>query len=252
MTVYSKPLINQQISEKHRGMLLENEMLDSFYEAMSINELIQEAERLKMNKRYGKSAQVLQIAQGKMYEKKERKLDLLLKLPMYLQLAGQEYSGWMEFFEIKSRFYGYENAGLITHAEMLYYESKISHVMSLFQERKREIGSSIYYTIRSYLESLASLQHIIRVTEARLEKATNPAVSLDLEVILAQAKSYLSIKQAPFQYISMLANILVQLGRIEILEDLNKLIQLTMMDLPLIDWHQLEESINDILIVEAI
>ena len=65
MTVYAKPLINNPIAEESISQQ-DNAMLDSFYEAMHVNELIQEAERLKINKRYGKSVQVLQIAQRKM------------------------------------------------------------------------------------------------------------------------------------------------------------------------------------------
>lgn len=252
MTVYSKPLVNQQIVEKHKGVFLDNAMLDSFYEAMSINELIQEAERLKISKCYTKSAQVLQIAQNKMYERREKKLDLLLKLPMYLQLSGQEYNGWMEFFRIKTLFYEYENNGEIGQAELLFAESKISNVMGLFQERKKEYGSSIYYTIRSYLESLTSLQRIILVQDIRISNSTDTEEKAELADIKLQAENYYQIKQAPFQYITMLASVLVRIGRIESLEAFNRLIQMTMLDLPTVDYLQLEENVNEILTAYAV
>lgn len=72
MTVYNKPLLNQKVSERHRGVFQDNKMLNSFYDALSINELIQEAERLKINRNITTSAQVLQIAQEKMYKKKKK------------------------------------------------------------------------------------------------------------------------------------------------------------------------------------
>lgn len=246
MTVYAKPLVNNPIAEEKLTQR-DNAMLDSFYEAMHVNELIQEAERLKINKRYGKSVEVLQIAQRKMFERHSKKLDLLLKLPMYLQLAGQEYNGWMEFFRIKSQFYEYEKNGEITHAELLFYESKVSGVMALFQDRKGESSSCIYYTIRSYLESLTSLMHIIEVQEDRVCGARDEEERMDLQEILEQARSYLQIKRAPFQYISSLASILTRLERIECLESFNKLIQLTMLDLPTADYLRLEEQVYDIM-----
>ncbi|MDD2370535.1 MAG: hypothetical protein PHQ32_00840 [Firmicutes bacterium] len=252
MAVYNKPLINQKVSEKHRGVFQNNEMLNSFYHALSINELIQEAERLKINKQYTTSAQVLQIAQEKMYKNKEKRLDLLLKYPMYLQLAGQEYSGWMEFLKIKQLFYGYQNEGTITLAELFYMESKITNVMALFQERKKEYGSAIYYFIRSYLESLSSLQQIIDQQDIKIELAKDLEEKNDLESIKTQAVSYLNLKKAPFQYITLLANTLVRINCISALEEFNKLIQITLLDLPTIDYLVLEEKVNEILIAYAI
>lgn len=252
MAVYNKPLINQKVSEKHRGVFQNNDMLNSFYHALSINELIQEAERLKINKQYSTSAQVLQIAQEKMYKNKEMRLDLLLKYPMYLQLAGQEYSGWMEFLKIKQFFYGYQKEGTITLAELLFYESKITNVMAVFQERKNEYGSAIYYIIRSYLESLSSLQQIIEQQNKKISETTNIEVIKDLESIKIQAESYLNLKKAPFQYITLLANTLVRINCISALEEFNKLIQLTLLDLPSVDYLLLEEKVNEILIAYAI
>ncbi len=252
MAVYNKPLINQKVSEKHRGVFQNNEMLNSFYNALSINELIQEAERLKINKQYTTSAQVLQIAQEKMYRNKEKRLDLLLKYPMYLQLAGQEYSGWMEFLKIKQLFYGYQKEGNITLAELFYMESKITNVMALFQERKKEFGSAIYYFIRSYLESLSSLQQIIEQQEIKIEMAKDMDEKNDLESIKHQAESYLNLKKAPFQYITLLANTLVRINCISALEEFNKLIQITLLDLPSIDYLVLEEKVNEVLIAYAI
>lgn len=247
MAVYHKPLLNQRTSEKHRGVFQNNAMLNSFYEALSVNELIQEAERLKINKRFTTSAQVLQIAQEKMYKNNEKRLDLLLKYPMYLQLAGQEYSGWMEFLKIKQIFYGYQISGEITLAELLHYESKISHVMALFQERKKEYASAIYLNIRSYLESLSSLQQIIEQQRAKEEAARTPEQRHDNMDLREQAESYLNLKKAPFQYITLLANILVRIGCISALEDFNKLIQETMTDLGEIDYLTLEERVEGIL-----
>lgn len=252
MAVYHKPLINQRISEKHRGVFQNNEMLNSFYEALSVTELIQEAERLKINRRFTSSAQVLQIAQEKMYKGKEKRLELLLKYPMYLQLAGQEYTGWMEFLKIKQIFYGYESSGEITLAELLFYESKISHVMALFQERKKEYGSAIYYNIRSYLESLSSLQQIIEQQRIKEAAAGDSLSRRDHEEIRIQAENYLNLKKAPFQYITLLANTLVRIGCISALEEFNKLIQVTMLDLSEIDYLQLEEKVDEILYSHAV
>ncbi|KAF0091610.1 MAG: hypothetical protein FD141_1399 [Fusobacteria bacterium] len=252
MAVYNKPLINQRVSEKHRGVFQNNEMLNSFYHALSINELIQEAERLKINKQYSTSAQVLQIAQEKMYKNKEMRLELLLKYPMYLQLAGQEYTGWMEFLKIKQYFYGYQKDGTITLAELFYNESKITHVMALFQERKKEYGSAIYYFIRSYLESLSSLEQIIAQQNLKIEKANSLEEKKDLESIRIQAESYLNLKKAPFQYITLLANTLVRINCISALEEFNKLIQMTLLDLPSVDYLLIEEKVNEILIAYAV
>ena len=248
MAVYNKPLLNQKISEKHRGVFQNNNMLNSFYDALSVNELIQEAERLKINRNITTSAQVLQIAQKKMYKRKEKRLELLLKYPMYLQQAGQDYSGWMEFFKIKQLFYEYENDGYITTAELLFAESKISNIMSLFQERKKEYGSSIYYTIRSYLEQLCFLNQVIKQQKAKESICEDENQLLDLIDIRKQAESYYKIKKAPFQYISILANLLIKINCISALEDYNKLIQETLLDIPEIDYLLLEEKVNSILI----
>lgn len=252
MAVYNKPLINQKVSEKYRGVFQNNEMLNSFYNALNINELIQEAERLKINKQYASSAQVLQVAQEKMYKNKEKRLELLLKYPMYLQLAGQEYTGWMEFLKIKQLFYGYQKDGTITLAALFYNESKITNVMALFQERKKEYGSAIYYFIRSYLESLCSVVQIISQQNLKIELTNNIDEKHDIESIKQQAESYLNLKKAPFQYITLLANTLVRINCISALEEFNKLIQITLLDLPTIDYLVLEEKVNEILIAYAI
>lgn len=252
MAVYNKPLINQRVSEEHRGVFKNNEMLNSFYHALSVNELIQEAERLKINKQYATSAQVLQIAQEKMYKNKEMRLDMLLKYPMYLQLAGQEYSGWMEFLKIKQYFYGHHKDGTITLAELLFNESKITQVMAVFQERKKEYGSAIYYFIRSYLESLTSLEQIIKQQEAKIEAASSEEERTELENIREQAVSYLNLKKAPFQYITLLASTLVRINCIAALEDFNRLIQISLLDIPDVDYLALEEKVNEILTSYAI
>lgn len=247
MAVYSKPLLNQKVSEKRRGVFQDNTMLNSFYEALSVNELIHEAERLKINRNYSTSAQVLQIAQEKMYKKKERRLELLLKYPMYLQQAGQEYSGWVEFFNIKQLFYQYEKDGLISSPELLFAESKISNIMALFQERKEDYASSIYFTIKSYLEQLCFLSSIIKQQKNKEANCKNEDELANLIEIRKQAESYYKIKKAPFQYISILANLLVKINCIAALESYNKLIQETLIDVPEIDYIVLEEKVNNIL-----
>ncbi len=247
MTVYNKPLLNQKISERHRGVFQDNKMLNSFYDALSINELIQEAERLKINRNITTSAQVLQIAQEKMYKKKEKRLELLLKYPMYLQQSGQEYSGWMEFFKIKQLFYEYESSGYISNAELLFAESKISNVMSLFQKRKNEYSSAIYYTIRSYIEQLCFLQQIIKQQKAKEANCDDNSKLQDLIDIRKQAENYYNLKKAPFQYITILASLLVKINCISLLENYNKLIQETLLDMPEIDYLALEEKVSSIL-----
>lgn len=248
MAVYNKPLLNQKISERHRGVFQNNIMLNSFYDALSVNELIQEAERLKINRNITTSTQVLQIAQEKMYKKKEKRLELLLKYPMYLQQAGQEYSGWMEFLKIKQLFYEYEQDGYITTAELLFAESKISNIMSLFQERKKEFGSAIYYTIRSYIEQLCFLNQIIKQQKIQESLCKDESQLVNLVDIRKQAENYYKIKKAPFQYISIIANLLVKINCIAALENCNKLIQETLLDIPEIDYLVLEEKVNNIMI----
>ena len=74
----------------------------------------------------------------------------------------------------------------------------------------------------------------------------------DLENIRMQAESYLNLKKAPFQYITLLANTLVRINCISALEAFNKLIQITLLDLQSVDYLLLEEKVNEILIAYAI
>ena len=243
----AKPLSNHTISsEKHRGVFQNNKMLNRFYNTFTINELISEAERLKFSKHYTTAAQVLRIAQEKMYKNKETRLEYLLKLPMYLQLCGQEYNGWMEFYRIKKALYSYEEENHITLSELIFYESKISASMAIFQERKGEYTSAIYFTIRSYIESLVTLHYVIN---AQKEKETEHQ-GTSLETIFynfrQQGEQYLKLKKASFQIVSTLAVILHRIGEMNLLEPFFYLVKETIDSMPTIDYIHLEERCHSI------
>lgn len=246
MTVYSKPLSNHIIKEKHNSMFKNNYMLTEFYDVMSIPKLIQEAERLKFSKHFTVAAKVLQIAQKKMYKNKEKRLDYLLKYPMYLQLCGKEYSGWMEFFSIKKLLFSYEKDNKITLSELLFYESKISNVMSIFQERKKEYASTIFYILRSYIETLLSLYHNIIQQKERESSATDKNLKKSFHDLSIQGKHYLNLKKASFQIVSMLATPLHRIGYLPLLESYFDLTKETLKDIPNIDYLTLEEQVQEI------
>lgn len=246
MTVYSKPLSNHIVEEKHRGVFQNNNTLTEFYDAMSVPKLIQEAERLKFSKHFTMAAQALQIAQKKMYKNKEKRLDYLLKYPMYLQLCGKEYSGWMEFFSIKKLLFSYEKNNEITLSELLFYESKISNVMSIFQERKKEYASTIFYTLRSYIEILLSLHHNIIQQKEQEFSTTDENLKKSFRSLSIQGEHYLKLKQASFQIVSMLATPLHRIGYLPLLESYFDLTKETLKDIPNIDYLTLEEQVQEI------
>ena len=246
MTVYSKPLSNHIVEEKHRGVFQNNDTLTEFYDALSVPKLIQEAERLKFSKHFTMAAQVLQIAQKKMYKNKEKRLDYLLKYPMYLQLCGKEYSGWMEFFSIKKLLFSYEKDNKITLSELLFYESKISNVMSIFQERKKEYASTIFYTLRSYIETLLSLHHNIIKQKKQEFSTTDENLKKSFRGLSTQGEHYLKLKQASFQIVSMLAPPLHRIGYLPLLESYFDLTKETLKDIPNIDYLTLEEQVQEI------
>lgn len=244
--ITTKPLSNHIVVEKHRGVFHNNDVLKQFYEAFSVNELIGEAERLKFSKHFTMAAQVLQIAQLKMYEKKEKRLEYLLKLPMYLQLAGQEYNGWLEFYRIKEQLYSYQENKELSLSELLYLESKISISMSLFQERKKEYSSAIYLTIRSYLESIIAMQHIVEAQTVKAKEEASSPLALTFIELKKQGEQYLSIRKASFQIVSMLAVILHRTNNLNLLESYYHLTKESLETLPNIDYILLEELCNSV------
>lgn len=241
MVKYGERLINKDVDVRELKLIQNSKEIESFYKAMNVPELIQEAERLRIHRKIHRAIAVLKIAQEKMFSKNEKRMDYLLKYPIYLQLGDQIYTGWMEFFEIKKHINNLLNEELITKSEYILAESKISNVMGFFQEKREEFPSAINYYIKSYFEELKFIKNIIKNEEIKLEIFKNNEESL---IIKEQAERYYEIKSSSFQYVSILSKILLRCDSLKHLEKLYKIVSLNMIDVENVDFVEMGNEIE--------
>lgn len=242
MDIARAPFKNAISKHNVTGVFKDKDMLRDFYPALSIPDLIQDAERLKFSKHYMQAAQVLGIAQEKMYTSKTRRLDYLLKYPMYLQLCGMEYNGWMEFNKIKQYFQRNKETFNLSKGELHNIYSQISSIVSLFQERKKDYSSAIYHKIKAYIESILSLYEIINEFTL-LAKTSLDESYLELRII---ALDFLVMKTAPFQIEGYLSELLLRTRSLHLYPEYFQVIKKCTEDLKNVDFINLERQCESI------